>query len=313
MRRRDQIRREWTHRRLGLGAVPATDAAMARTDWLLAAVGARRTTSTDMSADGFDAALFDFVCDIDLTAGVREVDATPIPIAALRAQLPTPRRRRLTWQVLVPVASSVAAVAIVATMLLVGGSSHTASPALAATAQSKQLLTHAETLLTAASSAATADRAELVAEAKADLTHVSRLLPLTQPQAQPAIRTQLRLLDRRMKPLAPQPPSRSGSSGGQQTSAPVHRRPPVRQAPPDTIGGGRTTPSRPAPSGSDQTAGDPPATGEGAAGRNPPATGEGSAPQQRPGTDVSPRPQAAGGGAPDQHPPSGGAPRPPRP
>ncbi|MGN6475292.1 MAG: hypothetical protein ACTHK4_16805 [Mycobacteriales bacterium] len=119
---------------------------MANTEAMLTAVGARRPAPAP-AADGFEAALLDYVCDIDLTSQIAVVDATPIPIAALRAQAVTPPKRRLSWRVLVPATSSgIAAVAVVVAMAI-GGSSTAPGPKLSATAESEQLLTHAGALL----------------------------------------------------------------------------------------------------------------------------------------------------------------------
>jgi hypothetical protein len=73
---------------------------------------------------------------------------------------------------------------------------------LTATAESKQLLSHAGMLLTAARAAGSADRSMLVTEAKADLTHVARLLPLAPPRDQPGLRTELQRLNRQVPPMA---------------------------------------------------------------------------------------------------------------
>ncbi|HWC36365.1 MAG TPA: hypothetical protein VG650_16275 [Mycobacteriales bacterium] len=213
MSRRDELRRHWTHRRLGLGAA-AADPALARTEALLAAVGARHTPAADDLTGGFDAALFDLAVDIDLVAGVADIDAQPVPLAALRAG--ARRRRRPGWRVLVPVAGTgLAALAIVSVLLVTGGST-AGRPALSATAESQQLLTHADLLLTAATAATPAKRTALVAQARADLTHVSRLLPLAPPAARPAIRSQLQLLDRRARPLTPRPTTTTSNSGSGQ-------------------------------------------------------------------------------------------------
>jgi hypothetical protein len=207
MSRRARIRRQWTHRRLGLGAAHPVDVESLRTESLLAAVGARRA---GFSADAFDAALLDFVCDVDLTVGLPALEATPLPLAELRAAMPA-TRRRVTWRVLVPtMTTGVAVVAVLVTAMLLGPSTPT-SPALTATAESNQLLTHADTLLTAARHATAPDRAKLLTEAKADLNHVSRLLPLTAPQSRPEIRERLEALGERAEPLTAKP-SRAAAS-----------------------------------------------------------------------------------------------------
>jgi hypothetical protein len=245
---------------------------MARTESLLAAVGARLTPAASFSADALDTALFDFVCDVDLVAGLSAIDAKPISVAVLRAASPPARRRRMTWRVLIPTATSgIAATAIAITTFVVGSSSST-SPAVAASAESRQLLTHADTLLTAASHAAAADRADLVTEAQADLSHVSRLLPLADPESRPEIRDRMAALDERAEPLAAKPPRRtasanngttgrntsptganrlpnggatggagSGSRNGDGTDPPVRERPVRRTVAFNTDAGARTT------------------------------------------------------------------------
>ncbi|HVT64417.1 MAG TPA: hypothetical protein VHD81_04645 [Mycobacteriales bacterium] len=302
---RDGLRRQWTHRRLGLGNVQPTDSELASTESLLASVGARRPPIAG-SADGFDATLFDFVCDIDLAAGVPAIDAVPIPLSALRATLPTPRSTRLTWRVLIPAAmSGVAAVAIAISAIL-AGSPTPDSPALTATAESRQLLTHADTLLTAASHAASSDRATLVSEAKADLSHVSRLLPLAAPSARSAIRDRMTALDRRAKPLSAGSPRPSASadtvSSGDGETTPVRER--AGQRPPATHA-----------DGSDRTGTAAPTNEGGAASGESPTTQPAPRPQQTAGT----LPPPSGGGmrgtppqgtTQEQPPPPDGAPRP---
>jgi hypothetical protein len=275
--------------------------------------------------DAFDAALFDFVCDLDLTARVAEMDATPIPHAALRAQATPARRRRSSLRVLIPATSGAAAIAIGLTLLLVGGPSTVDAPALSATAQSRQLLTHADMLLTAASSAAPTDRTKLVAEAKADLTHVSRLLPYAVPQSRPGIREELRLLDERVQPLAKMrveraadnddeaddaaapgdtsAPSAGGTapaaeSGDDRTQAPVEGQPPARRVPAGDAATTESTATSPPPSGPRQAAG---------------INDGGTAPQPQP-TSGTLQSQPDGGvqNTSYQQPPPDGAPRPRR-
>lgn len=227
---------------------------MAHTDALLNAIGARRSSPTGTSGEAFEAALLDFVCDLDLLGGIAEIDATPIPVAALRSQ---PRRtRRPGWRVLLPATSGgVAALFAMLVLVFVGGPATTSAPALSATAESKQLLSHASLLLTAAQTADGAARTRFVTEAKADLKHVRRLLPLAPPPAQPAIRSQLQQLNERVEPMTPTParsraragtghrvrPSRSGipaaggatsapRTSGDVTAAPTRRPPPPRLA-----------------------------------------------------------------------------------
>lgn len=279
---RDRIRRRWTHRRLGLGAAGQAGChdELARTDAMLTTVGARRPPNT---GSAFEAALFDFVCDLDLAAGVPDIDRTPIPIAALRAKAAAPRRRRFGWRVLLPTASAgLAALAIAATMVFAAGSSPSNPTALTATAESKQLLTHADMLLTSAEAATATERADLVTEAKADLSHVSRLLPLAPPQSQPEIRQRLQLLDRRVQPLTSRHrksprsgainPGTGGGSGGTPSSNTAgaasgsdpgadgtaetqHRNPSLRRPPAtDENGGRRTGPGGPPRSGTNSGA-----------------------------------------------------------
>jgi hypothetical protein len=216
MNRRDRIRRQWTHRRLGLGTAIPADAAMARTDALLTAVGGR-STSTGSIADTFESALLDFVCDLDLAAGIADLETRPLPVAALRLSATPPRKRRFSWQVLIPAMGGGLAAVVATVALLIGGSSASRAPALSATAESKQLLSHADLLLAAAQHATDTERTQLVAEAKADLTHVARLLPLAPPPERPAIRSQLNVLNQRARPLA-RPPADSGQRGANRRS-----------------------------------------------------------------------------------------------
>lgn len=330
MNPRDRIRRQWTHRRLGLGSAQPTDLELAHTEALLAAVGARRAPAA-ASADRLEVALFDFVCDTDLAAGVPAIEAVPVPLTALRAALPAARRTRLTRRLLIPAATSgVAAIAIAISALFAGSSAPT-SPALTATAESRQLLSHADTLLTAASHATADDRARLVTEAKADLSHVSRLLPLAAPEARSEIRERMTALDQRAQPLsvssprptaatrndsssdgaastdglsAPQSTSAttdSGTGSGDGTGTPVYRRP-ISRPPASGSAGDGTVTAAPVSSGG-TSSGDP--TPAGIAPRPRPTTAGGRAPR---GSAQDGAPQ----GMPQQQPPRGGAP-PPRP
>lgn len=216
MNRDGHLRRRWTHRRLGLGAV---DAGLADTERLLTAVGLRRTSTGEVS-DGFEVALFDYVRRIDQVAGIADIEATPIPIAALRTPAAKRPLRRFGWGVLIPATSGALATIALAVTLVVAGSTSKAptaaptssptlstEPTLSAVAQSRQLLDHADRLLTVAKAAAPARRTKLVAEVRADLSHVARLVPLAPPHARSRLRTQMKTLDRRVKPLAPPPPA----------------------------------------------------------------------------------------------------------
>lgn len=313
MSERNRIRRAWTHRRLGIGASPVSDVALAQTDALLAAVGARQVPSTGLGVSEFDSALFDYVCAVDLAAGVPGTDAAPIPLPALRAEPAPARRRRVTWRVLIPAAATGLAGMVLATFLVLGDQDRT-SPELTATAQSKQLLNHADMLLTAAKSATASERTKLVAEAKADLNHVSRLLPLAVAQARPAIRTRLRQLDERVSPLprhhsVSQTTSDRVDSSPARSETPQHTQQPARRRPVATTDSGRD------PGQSSASA------GGGQGGRRPAPivtdtdtdtdTGE----RPRPVADSSPGPRPQGGQQPlpDRQPPIGEAPRPPRP
>lgn len=301
MIRHDRIRRQWTHRRLGLGAAVVAERELARTEALLTAVGARRTTSGGI--DGFEAALFDYACDIDLVTNVAAIDATPIPIASLRAQV-APRRpkRGLSWRVLIPTASTALAAIVTAMALVLAVGSTTTSPAMSATAESQLLLSHADKLLTAAQSATANDRAKLVTEAKADLSHVSELLPLAPATDRRELRARMQLLDNRARPLAsPPPPQRSsaGDTGDQPRGARPERgggtatpqpQTPVRQSP--ASGTGPTTQSGPPRSGpSGQTTGQTSTLPSGPGVQRPP-------PRQPPGGAAPPPSQPAGGSAP---------------
>jgi hypothetical protein len=298
---------------------------MARTEAMLTSVGARRTTSAGLSGDAFEVALFEFVCDIDLTAGVAEIDATPIPHATLRAQATPPQRRRPSWRLLVPALTSGVAAVAIGLILLVAGSSPVKEPALTATAESQQLLTHADMLLTAAQSAAATERTKLVTEAKADLTHVTRLLPLAPPAARPEIRAQLQDLNQRMAPLSPtQRPrptandgdgARSGQVAPQRTgggatttdsssdagaTTPDRQQPPLRRPPGDNTTTTQSTTGGPRP----------PATGDTSAGTTT-TSGTGPAPQPRPTSgSVAPPPDGSTYSGTYQQPPRAPQPRP---
>ncbi|HEX3708240.1 MAG TPA: hypothetical protein VHV76_16565 [Mycobacteriales bacterium] len=273
---RDRIRRGWTHRRLGIGAEQIGEHALAETEALLTRVGARgTTTSAFLEADPFSTALLDYACDIDRTAGIAAVDAIPVASELLRLTPVDGHPRRPTWRVMLPALSgSLAAVVVVLTLLLGRTSTAPVMPSLSVTAESQQLLRHANTLLAAAASAAPAQRTRLVTEAKADLTHVTRLLPLAPPPARSGLRQRLHALNRQMRPLAPPPQratsggaatgSRSGSGGGSGdgdndsrtstgsgagTGTPLRQQPPRRRPPAQgvdttssTVSGSQATP-----------------------------------------------------------------------
>ena len=201
-------RRTWTHRRLGIDAPTNDQRALAETESMLAAVGARRTT-LPIEADPFAAALLDFACDLDLYAGVAATDAAPVPAELLRLDVPRSRKSRISWKVLIPATSgAMAALVVMLTLLLSGSPGTTPTSGLSATAESRRLLSHADTLLRAAATAESGERASLIREARADLHHVTRLLPLAPPAARPAIRQRLRSLNDRARPFAG-----SGSGG----------------------------------------------------------------------------------------------------
>ena len=300
MSRRDRIQHRWTHRRLGIGAERSGELAMAETDAMLTRVGARRaaTTSTFVDADPMSAALLDFVCDIDLVAGIAAVDATPVAAELLRLNPVRRRARRLTWRVVIPAMSGSLAALVVALAILLVRTSSTPAPSLSATAESRQLLSHADNLLTAAAAAtAPADRTRLVREARADLRHVSHLLPLAPPPDRSGIRRRLHALDHRVAPLAP-PAHQSSSTGTDTTGAgtPPHRHSPVRRPPaPDTNSGrstqtsGESTGTNTPPDATDPEPATRP-TGTGVlpsqgSGEYPPPPGMG---QQRPGSQPPP-------------------------
>lgn len=293
------------------------DAAVARTEVLLTAVGARRTASY---GDAFEAALLDFTCDVDLLAGIAELDAAPIPAAALRVQRKrsgSSAARRPSWRVLVPAMSGgVAALVVAVTLVFVSGSATTGGSALSATAESRQLLGHADMLLTAARTATAAERSRLVTEAKADLTHVSRLLPLAPPPAQPAIRARMQLLNSEVRPLARSgsaergirrsgggsrvsdpgtaetAPPPNGSDGSHETSPPARERLPIRRPPAGAGGQVRTA--------------DEPAATQSAPPQRPATLSGGTAAAPQQGTQYPPDARSGTGG----QPPPVGAPRP---
>ncbi len=139
MNRRNRVRHQWTHRRLGLGAAQPADAALTRTESLLAAVGARRTPAVGVPGDAFEAALFDLVCDVDLTIGLPALEATPVPLTELRTAQPIRRRRQLfSW--LIPAATSGVAVVVIAITAVFVDPAIPTSPALAAAA--RRLVAH---------------------------------------------------------------------------------------------------------------------------------------------------------------------------
>jgi hypothetical protein len=282
------------------------DTAMARSEALLAAVGARRVPS---GADPFDTALFDFVCDLDQLVGVAEIDSRPIPVAALQSR-PRPVRRPSRWVLLPAMSGGIAAFVVLLALLLTGSATTSGAPALTATAESKQLLTHAGLLLTAAQSAAGDARTRLVTEAKADLKHVRRLLPLAPPPAQPAIRTQLQQLTERVAPMAPPPHhSTAAVSRGEPAAGPGS---PAAEGPvtaPASNGQGPDGPTRQRPPRRFETRTLDPQ------GRSQPMTApQQTAPPTQPGsggTGVAPQQTPVPSG---QHPPSDAvAPRSPRP
>lgn len=328
MNRRNRVRHQWTHRRLGLGAAQPADAALTRTESLLAAVGARRTPAVGVPGDAFEAALFDLVCDVDLTIGLPALEATPVPLTELRTAQPIRRRRQLfSW--LIPAATSGVAVVVIAITAVFVDPAIPTSPALAAAAESRQLLTHADSLLTAASHAAVKERAKLVTEARADLSHVSQLLPLAAPQTRSEIRERMEALDQRAKPLTAKPTrttgvedagptddpsgeadaplggsdsadaseSSAGTAGGSGGQNPPRRHRPGRRPPaPDADGGQRTD-------------GSPPATD----GRSTSTEGITTQPAPRPQPTSGTRPPPPDGTTQqgtNQQSPSGGAPQP---
>lgn len=218
---RDPNNRSWTHRRLGLGASKPSSAQLAHTDAMLSAVGARQAGTTSVANDPFASALLDFACDVDLVARVAELDTTPIPTELLRLPPATVKPRRFTWRVLVPAMGTAIAALVVGIAVLVGSGTRTIpSPAETATAESHQLLRHADALLGDASKASAADRERLVSQAEADLSHVSRLLPLTATSDRAAIRQQLQSLEERVR-YVPAQPAPSGSGAGSSGSGRV--------------------------------------------------------------------------------------------
>ncbi len=196
MSRGGNIRRDWTHRRLGLGASKPREVQLANTDALLTAVGSRDSARFD--GDPLADALLDFAYDVDLDYGVGELDAVPIPAELLRLTPAAPSPRRVTWRVLAPAMGTALAAVIVAATVLISRGQVVVSPAATATVESRQLLRHADLLIADASTASPRQRDRLVSEARADLTHVSHLLPLTLAQQRPEIRHQLDTLEQRV-------------------------------------------------------------------------------------------------------------------
>lgn len=212
------IRRDWTHRRLGLGVVKPSDAQLVHTDALLTAVGAREASAAVVTADSFAAALLDFALDVDLTAGIADIDATAIPVELLRLTPGPAAPRRVTWRIAIPAVSTAVAAIVVGIGVLLGrGTPVIVSPTATAAAESRQLLTHAHSLIADAGKASTrVERQRLVTEARADLNHVSRLLPLTATGDRPAIRRQLYSLEEQVRPTPQQGTTGESRANGSQ-------------------------------------------------------------------------------------------------
>jgi hypothetical protein len=210
MSRGGNVRRDWTHRRLGLGAMRPSEAQLTHADALLTAVGGRDGGS--IGSDPFAAALLDFAYDVDLVVGIADLEAQPIPVEQLRLAPAPARRRRPTWSVLIPaMGTALAAIVVAATVLIGRGNPVVVSPTATATVESHQLLRHADELIADATKAAPAARKRLVSEARADLAHVTHLLPLTPNGQRPALRRQLLSLEQQVAP--PPPPARSSAQG----------------------------------------------------------------------------------------------------
>jgi uncharacterized membrane protein YgcG len=229
----DRLRGGWTHRRLGLGRTRPSDAALAHVDGVLTEVGGRipRDLARDLAPDPVRVALLDFVADIDLTIDTmptasQSFDAQQFDAGQYRrslmvemARIDEPavvsRRTPLRQRLLIPAMSAAtAAVVLIAVFVAGRGSNDTTvgTPASAASSESQVLLRHASLLLTAASTASEANRIVLVREARSDLQHVSKLLPLIGAPARPTVRLQLRSLERRAKPKPTTHPSHAAGS-----------------------------------------------------------------------------------------------------
>jgi hypothetical protein len=289
--------RAWTHRRLGIGAGRLTDRALAETDAMLSRVGGRSTGAAAPSLDGdsFESALLDFTCEVDVLAGVPALDATPVATDLLRlAPASRRKRRQLSWRMGVPaMGAGLVALAVAVTLLVTGTPPSTTTPSLSAAAESTQLLRHADTLITAATGAVPAKRAVLVREAKADLRHVGRLLPLTPPQTRSSLRAQLHVLRHRMPTATPssgenEQPTSSNATTSSTQPPPRHRRPPTQ-------------------SGSDQGTGTSTTTTSGGSGGS-----NGRPLERRPGSGGSPAPDRMGVSDREPAPPAAGASPPPR-
>jgi hypothetical protein len=280
------------------------DAQLAHTDALLTSVGAREAGS--IGGDAFATALLDFAYDVDLTVGIADLDTQPIPVEQLRLTAAPVRPRRVTWRVLVPATGTALAAIVVAATVLIGRANPVVvSPSATATAESHQLLEHANTLIADATKAAPAVRKRLVSEARADLVHVTHLLPLAPPEQRPALRKQLNSLEQRVVPPPPHAANTSGNNGGNGSSGTSGSSSgtPIRSGSGD--GTGTVVPS-PAPTEGGQQPSPPPIHSGPGGSDSGTGSGEGGTSGASSGPPTRPQPpQAGGSGSGRQGPPPG--------
>jgi hypothetical protein len=287
----DRIRGGWTHRRLGLGRTRPSDAALAHADALLTEVGSRipEDLARDLAPDPVRVALLDFVADIDLTIETApRTDAFDVTSFRAAHQIEMQRvdekpapRTRLRDRLLLPAMSAATAAVVLIAVFVVGRSTNdpVGTPSTAAATESRTLLQHASLLLDAASSAQPSQRTELVREARSDLQHVNRLLPLISAPNRPPVRSKLQSLERQ-------------TNDAQSTAKPQ-----------STTSGGTTKPSSSAKAGATgSTATTPPAKHQSS--NQPPASGKTGSGGSTSGSQQPTRTSPAGG-VPQSAPPAG--------